>query len=477
MGIISLLVQVNQQYYKIICELLLFIAKFIPLRQWAYDELHSPKYQKFTTDKLPVIKKFEKQDYLFLIEYYLWRYKKTIKPVVRRGECLISPKTVCPRCGATHEYIYDNNGGKGQLRCKVCEFKFAVGDYNAKSLVLLCPYCSRSLSPKKDRKCFTVHKCVNLKCSFYLYNVQKLPNDLPDNERYKYKLHYLYREFSINFFDMDIRKLPSWATSFKFRKNSEHIVGLCLTYNVNLGLSLRKTAQALKDIHNINISHQMVANYAKTAAVLIKPFVDSFDYKPSNNLAADETYIKIKGLKGYVWLIMDTVSRSILGYNVSQSRDVGSCILAMRLAFDKFVTFPNKLLTFVADGYSVYQLAAQQFFLKNNWNFNVTQVIGLTNDDAVSKEFRPFKQKIERLNRTFKFSYRHTCGYNSPDGADLSVVLWVAYYNFLRPHELHYSKRPLNIVPDFQLADNMPAKWQILIKLGQSAIAYTNIVR
>ena len=33
-------------------------------------------------------------------------------------------------------------------------------------------------------------------------------------------------------------------------------------YHVNLGLSLRKTAQALRDIHNIRISHTMVANYA-----------------------------------------------------------------------------------------------------------------------------------------------------------------------------------------------------------------------
>jgi transposase-like protein len=117
----------------------------------------------------------------------------------------------------------------------------------------------------------------------------------------------------------------------------------------------------MSEIHNINISHTMVASYARTAAVLVKPFVDTFDYKPSNNLAADETYIKIKGLKAYVWLIMDTVSRSILGYQVSNSRDVGPCILTMRMAFDKFKIFPGKALKFIADGYSAYPLAAQQF--------------------------------------------------------------------------------------------------------------------
>ena len=55
------------------------------------------------------------------------------------------------------------------------------------------------------------------------------------------------------------------------------MLSLFLTYKVNLGLSLRKTAPALKDIHGITISHQQVANYCKTASVCIKPFVDNYD--------------------------------------------------------------------------------------------------------------------------------------------------------------------------------------------------------
>ncbi len=171
----------------------------------------------------------------------------------------------------------------------------------------------------------------------------------------------------------------------------------------------------------------MVNNYAKTAAVIIRRFVDSYDYSPSNELAADETYIKIKGAKAYVWLIMDKVSRSILGYQVSTSRGIGPCILTMRMAFDKFKAFPGKALKFIADGYRAYPLAAQQFKIEKDWEVFITQVIGLSNDDEVSKEFRPFKQLIERLNRTFKESYRITCGYGTVDGAVHSVSLWVAY--------------------------------------------------
>ena len=472
-SIISHLLLIIQYQSKQICWLLNFICRYIPLKQWAFEDSHSPTYQKFKLDKLPVIKRFEKQDYQFLLEYYLWKYGKPIKQVQRRNGKTIPEDTTCPLCGAPHQYMYDNNGGKGQFQCKICGQTFITGEQVTSPLVLICPYCGHVLSPKKDRKNFIVHKCVYKQCSYYKSNLKRLPKDLDPKDKYNYKLHYIYREFTLDFFSMDLNQLPSWATSFKFRKNNAHIMGLCLTYHVNLGLSLRKTAEAMREIHNINISHTMVASYARTAAVLIKPFVDTFDYNPSNNLAADETYIKIKGIKGYIWLVMDTVSRSILGYQVSKSRDVGPCILTMRMAFDKFKEFPNKALNFIADGYSAYPLAAQQFKIEKNYDFDVTQVIGLSNDDAVSKEFRPFKQKIERLNRTFKASYRVTCGYGTDDGAYYGVNLWVAYYNFLRPHELHRWKRPLNEVEMLKDAGNMPGKWQLLIFLGQQVILNT----
>ena len=246
---------------------------------------------------------------------------------------------------------------------------------------------------------------------------------------------------------------------------------LCLTYRVNLGLSLRKTSQALKDIHNISISHQSVANYCKTAALCVKPLVDHFDYKTGNVFTADETYIKIRGIKGYIWFIMDAAKRSIIGYQISDNRGVGPCILAMRMAFRNLEKLPEHF-KFIADGYSAYPLAAQQFFRQygEKFKFGITQVIGLTNDDKVSTKYRPYKQMIEHLSRTYKASYRPTNGFNNIDGANYDLALWVAYYyNFLRPHK-HNKYQVLNKVDMLANADNMPGKWQLLIFLGQQTI-------
>ena len=472
MDIILYLLQFIQYQHQQICWLINFICRYIPLKQWAFDDSHSPKYQKYKIDQLPVIKTFIKQDWQFLLEYYQWKYGKPVKKVQRRNGKSIPEDTICPLCGAPHHYIYDNNGGNGQFQCKVCGQTFVSGEKVTTPFRLVCPHCGKALVAKKDRKFFRIHKCVNTKCPYYLHELQKVsPEDLKEAYgKNKYKLHYIYREFTVDFFRMDLNSLPKNASSLKFSKFDAHTMSLCLTLHVNLGLSLRKTSQALKDLYNISISHQQIANYCKTAAICIKPFVDNYDYKPRDTFAADETYIKIRGVKAYIWFIIDAASRSILGYQVSDNRSVGPCILTMRMAFRKFKDLP-KNFKLIADGYSAYPLAALQFAQEfgDSFKFNITQVIGLTNDDAVSKEFRPFKQMIERLNRTYNASYRITNGFDNIDGANYDLALWVAYYNYLRPHK-NNGYKVLNQVDMLKNADNMPGKWQLLIFLGQQTI-------
>lgn len=468
-----LLIQ-NQYLLQIILYLFNFICKYIPLKQWWFDDSNSPKYQKFKVDEPPIIIQREVWFYKDFISYIKWRYGYVITPVKRRSICDIPDDFVCPYCNAPKDYLYKNNGSHNQVLCKVCgRTTYSDARDFSDKIILRCPHCSHALAHKKDRKHFIIHKCVNPKCSYYLHNLKKVDKRHLSEPfgKNKYKLHYIYREFTVDFFKMDISSLPKNSSSLKFTKHSSYIMSLCLTIHVNLGLSLRKTAQALKDLYNINISHQQVANYARTAALVIKPFVDNYDYEPSNTMTADETYIKVRGVKGYVWFIMDAVKRSILGYQVSDNRSVGPCILAMRMALRNFKEKLPQGFKFIADGYSAYPLAAQQFFIKygKRFKFDITQVIGLTNDDAVSKEFRPYKQLIERLNRTFKASYRVKCGYDNFDGANYDLALWVAYYNFLRPHSIN-NFRVLNSIEMLESADTMPDKWILLIYLGQKTI-------
>ena len=316
MDIILYLLQTIQVLYQQNCWLINFICRYIPLKQWAFDDSHSPKYQKFKIDELPLVTDF-RQDWTYkeLIPYYEKRYGKKIRPVSRRSECDIPDDCHCPRCDAPKPFLYKNNGSKGQLLCKICAARFSPAESRFSSMKLRCPHCGNALVPKKDRKHFIIHKCVNPKCPYYLHNLKKVDKEdlKEDHGKNKYKLHYIYREFTVDFFSMDLTTLPKNASSLKFRRHNAHVMSLCLTLHVNLGLSLRKTSQALKDLYNISISHQQIANYCKTAAVCIKPFVDQYPYKKGAVFTADETDIKTRGIKTYVWLIMNAATRSIIG--------------------------------------------------------------------------------------------------------------------------------------------------------------------
>jgi putative transposase len=156
-----------------------------------------------------------------------------------------------------------------QYLCKVCDFTFGNSTDYLKNAAIRCPHCGRVLEKIKKRKDFNIFKCKNPKCHFYLSNLKNLTPE----ERKSYavdlqafKLHYIYREFTIKFKplskqspvipDVDLSKIHS----------SPHTLGLILSYYVNYGLSSRMVASLMRDIHGVNISHQTVINYGSSYA-------------------------------------------------------------------------------------------------------------------------------------------------------------------------------------------------------------------
>jgi transposase-like protein len=184
----------------------------------------------------------------------------------------------------------------------------------------------------------------------------------------------------------------------------------------------------------------------------------------SDSFCGDETYIKVQGRWQYVFFFFDAVKKIILSYRIRRERDYRSAVLAINDVLVKLKEIP-KNLNLVTDGNPIY-LLAQHWFAQHGIKFDVTQVIGLTNDDPVSTEFRPLKQIIERLNRTFKGNYKPTTGFSAEMGAISSVTLFVAYFNFLRPHSGIDEKIPA-VIPELEALPHMPAKWCELIRLGE----------
>lgn len=424
-------------------------------------------YQKFKFfDKAPIvadpfIKNFEE-----IIEDIKLSTGKTIQPV---KSSKVPDNVVCPYCHAPHNYIYDNNGGKGQFLCKVCSHTFHVKHKYIDS-PLLCPYCNGILQLAKDRNNFFVYKCWSYKCPCYLQNLKSLSSE----ERKKYKsnpgdfaLHYIYRVPKFDFKNLFERNSNKPINNIGSIRCSYFTLGLILTYKYNYGLSARKIASLLFDVHQIKVSHTTIISYCQIVAPIVKFFLDNFKYDTSGKYCGDETYSKVKGKWIYVIFFFDAVKKIILSYDVFEKRNSEAACSAIADLFSKVYHFCKDILI-VTDANPIYNVA-HLLFKQHDMPFNLVQVVGLSNKDEVSKEYRPFKQMIERLNRTFKEIYKPTCGYASLQGAKTDAILFTACYNFLRPNVALNYEVPVK-VDKILSAQNMPLKWCQLISCAMSMI-------
>lgn len=428
-------------------------------------------YRKLQVDNLPMIETYEKLDYQLLLQEFLETNGKPLKPVKRRKTSTPVPTSLnCPRCGAPSDYLYANNGGKGQYQCKVCQCLFSKKNRFLKELTLKCPHCSKPLEKIKERKYFNVYKCKNNNCSYYKNKINGMSKK--EKKQFKkdpqaFKVRYIYREFRIDYKPLSKESPKKPKVDLSRIYVSSHTLGLILTYHVNYGLSARKTAALMKDVHGIHISHQTILNYEKSVALTLKPYIDYYPYELSGQFCGDETYIRVNGRWHYLFFFFDAVKKIILSYPVSPNRDTVSAIRAIDEALVKMKKIPEDL-TFIVDGNPIY-LLAQHFFAQHDIWFDVKQVIGLTNEDPISAEYRPLKQIIERLNRTFKGNYRSTHGFGSENGSVAFVTLFVAYFNFLRPHSALEGKVPV-VNPALEKITTMPGRWTKLIELAQQWI-------
>src|SRR5690625_4648434 len=457
------------KYQERIIVLLMSIILGKSVVRGLYDEPIDKPYRKLEVDDLPIIEKLEKLDYLQLIKEYEQKHGKPLKPVQRRKNSVVKvpEKLTCPSCSALSNYLYANNGNKGQYLCKVCDCLFNRKNRFLKEAVFRCPHCTRALERIKERKGFNVYKCKYNDCSFYTRKLNRMTKE--EKRRFEqdpqaFKVRYIYREFELDFDPLAKESPGKPKVDLSRIYASPHTLGLILTYHVNYGLSARKTAALMYDVHQVKITHQTILNYANSVALVTKPFIDHYPYDLSNSFCGDETYIRVKGKWHYLFFFFDAIKKVILSYHVSPNRDTPSAIKAIGDVLTKLKEIPKEL-TFVVDGNPIYILA-QHYFAQRDIDFDVHKVIGLTNDDPISEEYRPLKQIIERLNRSFKGNYRAKTGFGSEAGSVSDVTLFAIYFNFLRPHATLENKVPV-VIPELRGLPHMPARWTKLIALSQ----------
>ena len=168
--------------------------------------------------------------------------------------------------------------------------------------------------------------------------------------------------------------------------------------------------------------------------------------------AGDEAYIKVVVKYHYVFFFISSESLKITAYHVADTRETLPAIIAMREAIR--TADPKQAIILVTDGNPSHPAG-----------IHFLNAVGLQNLDTESEAYRPYKQLIERLNRTFKHHVKPSHGFNSVNGALALATLFVTHYNFLKPHMSLNYRTPVAL-PELEAITTNQGKWTKILSLA-----------
>jgi len=136
----------------------------------------------------------------------------------------------------------------------------------------------------------------------------------------------------------------------------------------------------------------------------------------SDEWHADETVVKIRGKKYYLWFVVDSETRFVLGFHLSDRSSVAAHTVMNQ------VSTLGKPQSIVTDKWDAYIMAIKKH-LPGCKHIRVEDF-----DDWISNNL------IESFNKTFKAWYKTKNGFDSYRSAHAMISVFVFHYNYLRPH-------------------------------------------
>lgn len=315
----------------------------------------------------------------------------------------------CPKCNSQKLYKYGKDKqGNQKYQCRICKHQFApdASKKDSPRKYPSCPVCGKSSFLHHDYADYSNYRCSDKKCNHSFFQPKptvKLPTSMSG---------------------------ILGKTDFKRMRHSLHTVITALTLFYIGGSSFRKIAYMLQMLYNIKVSHVTIGAWCSKFAPIfhskmlsIMPLMN-FD---SDEWHADETVVKILGQKYYIWFIIDSETRFVLGFHLSPHRDSPQ---AFKL-FDEVKDYgkPNSLVT---DRYSAYKVPAKA-------------VLGIKHIRVESFKDDISNNVIEAFNKQFKYWYKTRYGFNSFESANSMIMMFVFFYNFIRPHSALSGDTPAQV--------------------------------
>jgi len=183
--------------------------------------------------------------------------------------------------------------------------------------------------------------------------------------------------------------------------------------------SFRQISLLLSRVFNVKLSHVTVAQWCVKFAPIFQnlslSFLPAMDFN-SDEWHADETVVKVRGKKHYLWFVIDAETRFVLGFYLSD-RSASSANAVMSKV--KSLGSPNSIVT---DNWDAYNVAISTHFPKADHICVENFAADISNN------------VIESFNKTFKAWYNTKCGFDSYHNAHALISVFLFFYNYLRPH-------------------------------------------
>jgi putative transposase len=294
----------------------------------------------------------------------------------------------CPRCNSKKLYKYgkDPETGKQKYQCKKCRRQFKPGDKwdgirKRHPWLPRCPKCNYRMEIFKWRKHFKRLRCK--KCN-YKYNVYSIPEEVLDYAS----------------------RASSEKDNFKRMRYSKEIILKAIRLCYEFGLSSRDISKNFFAEYGFKISHVSIYQWCRKFSYLFEKHIKDVKLGGlSKTWHIDETVLKIKGEKHWLFSVLDRKSRFVISWYLAKARTVDACLKVLSLAHERAGFKPNRL---VSDRHSIYQEVKKAKPRVAKENILVGMFSDKLSNNRIERFFGTIKSRSKRA-RGFKSFYSTVC--------------------------------------------------------------------
>jgi transposase-like protein len=272
-------------------------------------------------------------------------------------------------------------------------------------------------------------------------------------EVYKWRKHFkrlrcrrCYYKFNIYTIPEEILDYISKASlgkrNFQRMRYSKEVILRAIKLCYEFGLSSREISKNFLFELGIKVSNVTVHQWCKKFASLFSQHLEDVKLQLSKTWHIDETVIKIKGRKHWIFAVLERKSRFVISWYLSKTRSTDAAIKAVKLAIKQAGFRPNRL---VSDRHGIYQ------------EINKLRP-RLAKKSILVEKFadKLSNNRIERFFGTLKSRYKRARGFKSFYSTCCFLTIYFVYYNYFRPHSSLGFKAPAEVVGFKAL---LPDRW------------------